>query len=94
MQIPEIRREIDSIDAELLALYLKRMELARQIGKLKEEAGLEIYNPAREQEILAKVRETAPKELSSYAELLFSTLFELSRSYQKNNAATNGTTSK
>lgn len=85
MEITEIRQQIDAVDRDLLALFLRRMELAKEIGICKQQADLPVYNPAREREILAQVTENSPEGLDGYARALFTTLFELSRSYQGNN---------
>ena len=84
MEIAEIRKQIDTVDQDLLDLFLRRMELAKEIGLCKKQAGLPIYNPTREREILAQVTENSPEGLDGYARALFTTLFELSRSYQGN----------
>ncbi len=81
MELTEIRADIDRIDAELLRLFLKRMELADKTAKYKAAHGLPILNKEREREILAKVTEDAGA-LERYAYHLFATLLELSRSRQ------------
>ena len=81
MELTEIREHIDRIDAELLRLFLERMELADKTAEYKAAHGLPILNKEREREILAKVTETAG-ERERYAYHLFATLLELSRSRQ------------
>ncbi|MBR4211153.1 MAG: chorismate mutase, partial [Oscillibacter sp.] len=81
MELTEIREHIDRIDAELLRLFLERMELADKTAEYKAAHGLPILNKEREREILAKVTETAG-ERERYAYHLFATLIELSRSRQ------------
>ena len=51
-----LRAEIDAIDRQLVALLGKRAACALQIGRVKEEAGLPVYQPAREAEVLENVR--------------------------------------
>jgi chorismate mutase/prephenate dehydratase len=51
--IGELRREIDALDGELLALVSRRAALARRIGELKG-AGA-VYRPEREAQILRAV---------------------------------------
>ncbi|HTQ76748.1 MAG TPA: prephenate dehydratase [Burkholderiales bacterium] len=51
--IARLRREIDALDDELLALLQRRAGLAREIGTLK--AGGPAYRPERESEILARI---------------------------------------
>lgn len=52
-----LRDEINLLDAELIQRLTRRLEVARQIGQVKTELNLPIYDPAREQEILAKLEQ-------------------------------------
>ena len=81
MELSEIRTKIDSVDDQLLKLFLERMDLAEEVATYKNEHHLPILNKQREREILAKVTEAAG-EKERYAYHLFSTLFELARSRQ------------
>jgi len=51
--IDKLRREVDRLDGELLALLQRRAQLARRIGALKGAAAA--YRPERESEILRRV---------------------------------------
>ncbi len=53
--LSSLRSEIDRIDKELVALLNRRAEVAAQIGQVKAQQGLEIWSPAREEEVLTKV---------------------------------------
>ena len=81
MELSEIRTKIDTVDDQLLDLFLQRMELSEEVAAYKNEHNLPILNKAREREILAKVTEKSG-EKERYAYHLFSTLFELARSRQ------------
>jgi chorismate mutase / prephenate dehydratase len=52
MKLEEWRKEIDSIDAELVGLVNRRAIIAQKIGALKAAAGLPVVDEAREDEIL------------------------------------------
>ena len=54
--IDALRRQIDAIDAKLVELLNARAACAVEIGRLKELAGLPVYQPAREAEVLEHVR--------------------------------------
>lgn len=82
MDLSEIRKEIDTIDDELVRLFCARMELSAQVADYKKANNLPIFVPAREQAILDCVAQKAGSELSDYAQTLYRTIFELSRSYQ------------
>ena len=82
MDISELRSEIDKIDDELVKLFGQRMDVAARIADYKKENNLPILVPAREREKLADVAQKAGPEMANYTRVLYSMLFELSRSYQ------------
>ncbi|MGM9588763.1 MAG: bifunctional chorismate mutase/prephenate dehydratase [Faecousia sp.] len=82
MELQELRSQIDSIDDELVRLFGARMDIAAQIADYKKEHGLPILQPSREREKLQDVAKKAGPEMSNYTRVLYSMLFELSRSYQ------------
>ncbi len=82
MDLKEYRQEMDAIDNELVALFVKRMEVAAGIADYKKENNLPILAPAREREKLQDVAKKAGPEMAGYTKVLYSMLFELSRSYQ------------
>ena len=52
--IAPYREQLDSIDSELLRLLSKRMEIAREIGRIKKEKGLTVFQPFRYKEIMER----------------------------------------
>ena len=82
MDLTEIRQEIDGIDQELVRLFCARMNLSAQVADYKKANNLPIFVPARERAILQKVAQMAGPEMENYPRVLYSMLFELSRSYQ------------
>ena len=82
MDLHQLRLEIDKIDDELVKLFGARMEVAAQIADYKKENGLPILVPAREREKLQDVAQKAGEDMANYTRVLYSMLFELSRSYQ------------
>lgn len=82
MDINELREKIDQIDDSLVRLFVERMDIAAQVADYKKANNLPIYVPAREREILQSVAEKAGPEMANYSRVLYSMLFELSRSYQ------------
>ena len=59
MSIEELRNRIDVIDDQLVRLLNVRVACAVEVGRLKHEAGLPIYQPEREAHVLAKVKQSA-----------------------------------
>ena len=51
-----LRREIDDIDEQLVRLLNERAKCALAVGREKQRAGLEIYQPLREAEVLSHVQ--------------------------------------
>ena len=82
MDIKELRNEIDQIDDQIVKLFGQRMDVASRIADYKKEHNLPIFVPAREREKLQDVSEKAGPEMANYTRVLYSMLFELSRSYQ------------
>ena len=82
MTLEELRKQIDAIDDQLIQLFQDRMQVAASIAQVKKENNLPVLNAAREREKLADVASKTKEEMQDYARVLYSLLFELSRSYQ------------
>lgn len=88
MELTQLREQIDKIDDSLVSLFAERMHIAAQIADYKKENNLPVFVPQREREKLADVAQKAGSEMANYSRVLYSLLFELSRSYQsKHNMA-------
>lgn len=87
MNLEELRQEIDRIDDEMVRLFGTRMEVAAQIADYKKEHDLPILQPARERAKLQDVAKKAGPDMANYTRVLYSMLFELSRSYQSKRSA-------
>ncbi|HEY9462528.1 MAG TPA: chorismate mutase [Vicinamibacterales bacterium] len=59
MTIDELRSRIDVIDEQLVRLLNVRVACAVEVGRLKHEAGVPIYQPDREAQVLGRVRKSA-----------------------------------
>ena len=82
MDLTALRCEIDSIDDELVRLFVKRMDVCAQVAAYKKANGLPILMSVREQEKLEDVAQKAGPELADDARQLYALLFQLSRDYQ------------
>ena len=56
-KLNEIRKEINSIDNQLLPLLMRRMDAAGKVADIKREAGIPVLDAQREQQILDRIRE-------------------------------------
>jgi chorismate mutase len=66
-RLDDLRRRIDALDEHLVRLLSERAACALQIGHEKRAAGLEIYQPSREAEVLAHVQGINPGPLDDEA---------------------------
>jgi chorismate mutase/prephenate dehydratase len=80
MNLANIRKQIDELDRKIIGLLNDRTRLALEVGKIKAEAGREIYAADRESEIYRKIDEEAkgpmPKDSlkSIYREIMSASL--------------------
>ena len=56
MDISDWRKQIDELDRKLVELLNQRARAAHEIGKLKQKAGMPIYEPDREQTVFQNAR--------------------------------------
>ena len=56
-ELQALRAGIDSVDEDIVRLLDKRARLARRIGEIKQENGLEAYAPARERAVMNRVKD-------------------------------------
>ena len=59
LTIEDLRGRIDVIDDQLVRLLNVRVACAVEVGRLKHEAGLPIYQPDRESQVLTRIRQAA-----------------------------------
>lgn len=83
MELEELRQQIDAVDRRLVQDIKDRMNVAAEIGRYKREHGIPVMDSKRERDVLHKIVEMADDPMmNSYYKVLYSLLFELSRSYQ------------
>ena len=79
----QYREQIDRIDDEIVRLFSERMAVAGKIAEYKKENGLPVYDGRREREKMKALTEKTPEEFKEYTRLLYSQIFEYSRSWQR-----------
>ncbi len=57
MQLSDIRKRIDAVDARLLALLNERADLVHEVGEVKRRDGSSIFAPEREEKLLRSLDE-------------------------------------
>ncbi|HZJ75630.1 MAG TPA: prephenate dehydratase domain-containing protein, partial [Clostridia bacterium] len=83
MDLQDYRKQIDNIDERFVKLFCERMDVAAKIADYKKENNLPILDPRREREKLEEIADMCSDKTANYARSLYSLIFELSRSYQK-----------
>lgn len=95
MDLINLRAQIDEIDAEIVELYERRMEISRQVAEYKIETGKKVFDKAREEEKLRKVKSLTHNEFNSHGiEELFEQIMSMSRKLQYRLLVENGSLGK
>ena len=82
--LPQLRKQIDLLDNQIVALLNHRLKLAEKIGGLKLHNGDKVYNPSRERELLSRLcgRLRGPL-LESELRIIYQRILQASRAHQK-----------
>lgn len=83
MDLQEARSSISRIDEELTSLFVKRMELSKEIAAYKKDNHMSVFDRSREREVVNHVCDLAGKDFETYIRVLYGTLLDVSRSYQR-----------
>ena len=81
-ELPAIRQDINDVDEQIRALFLKRMSLALEVAQTKAETDDKIYKPDREAEIIQKRTAGMDEELRLKYTALLQSMIRASREYQ------------
>jgi chorismate mutase/prephenate dehydratase len=83
-KLQELREKIDKIDTQIVELLKERIEVAKEIGKLKENMGYESFDLLREKEILNKILKINQKVFPEDAlKVIYSEIIKACRSAQQ-----------
>jgi chorismate mutase len=84
LQLEEYRVQIDEVDRRIVALLNERTSVVEDIGRVKREAKLPIYEPKREDQVFANVTESNGGPISQDAvRRIFERIIDEMRSIQK-----------
>lgn len=82
--IDDYRQEIDRLDRELLRIFNARAALALEIGEIKKQRGLPVYDPDRERRIFEAMTAANPGPLEDDAIIrLFERVIDESRRLER-----------
>lgn len=80
--LDELREQIDEIDSKLVVLLNRRAELALQVKETKQKDKMSVYSPARERQILDRVKSMSEQGVFPQAPLerIFGNIISATRS--------------
>ena len=83
MDLLELRGKLDVIDEKIVALYEERMAISSQVADYKIETGKKVFDRAREEEKLRKVRALTHDSFNAHGvQELFEQIMSMSRKLQ------------
>ena len=82
MSLDELRKQIDEIDDKISELYVKRMEVCKQIGIEKANIGSAVNVSEREKAVINRITNGKSDDMKRYLKLLYDTVFFQSKNYQ------------
>ncbi len=84
-KLEQVRKTIDEIDDQIIGLIMRRLDLVREIGAIKEISDREVDDPEREAEIVDRLQGTISGRLSvEEIRTVFGPIFSLAKNIQKN----------
>jgi chorismate mutase len=85
MDISDWRKIVDDLDCKLTALLNQRAAAVVEIGRLKRNTSLPIYEPDREREVIANVHRSSAGPLAERdLAQIYERIMDVMRSIQKN----------
>lgn len=83
MDLLELRGKLDVIDEQIVRLYEERMDICSQVADYKIETGKKVFDAAREEEKIRRVRSLAKNEFNAQGvQELFEQIMSMSRKLQ------------
>jgi chorismate mutase len=84
MDISDWRKKIDDLDRQLASLLNERASAAVEIGRLKRNTNLPIYEPDREKQVIANVQRASQGPLAARdLAQIYERIMDVMRSIQK-----------
>ena len=83
-RLAECRNQIDTVDLKLLALLNERTRIVEEIGRIKQDLSLPIYEPKREDQVFHNVTSNNQGPLSAEAlKRIFERIIDEMRNIQR-----------
>tara|TARA_B000000475_G_scaffold222143_1_gene185497 strand:- start:148 stop:414 length:267 start_codon:yes stop_codon:yes gene_type:complete len=80
--LDEHRHKINLIDYQIVSLIDERMNIASNIGKIKQKDNIRIFNKNREREILTNLKQKSKYLSYNEIEKIYEIIFEISKKNQ------------
>ena len=81
-KLEDLRNQINEIDDRIVDLYLKRMDVVKQVAAAKTDTNKAVNDSEREDAIIYRLSKNVPDQLKLYIKELYKTVFHTSKSYQ------------
>ena len=83
MDLKQLRDEIDDIDSQMLSLFLKRMDVCREVADYKKQHNMPVLQTGREQQIIDRIKAlTGDPNLEAGTSALFTSIMDISKVLQ------------
>ena len=82
MDLSQARGEIDGIDRELASLFVRRLEIVREVAAYKASIGMNIHQPQREKEVINRLLDQTDERFHADLTALYDRIFDISRALQ------------
>lgn len=82
--LDEARQALDAVDRKMVALFEERMQLSREIARIKRAMGKDVLDASREAQVLeSRTAMLSDAALSDAVKELYATVMRLSREEQR-----------
>lgn len=82
--LKDLRDQIDALDDEILSYLQKRVAISKQIGDVKRDSGLNVFDMAREESVLKKLASHSTEKFpASFINAVYGEIIDYSRAIQR-----------
>ncbi|MDY5998343.1 MAG: chorismate mutase [Erysipelotrichaceae bacterium] len=82
-ELEEARIKINEADSMMAKIFEQRFMAVKKVLEYKKENGMAIFDPVREQEVIARNTALVSEELQPYYKEYLQMLMDISKKYQK-----------
>lgn len=82
MELNELRNRIDTLDDDILSLFLERMDICKEVAAYKKANAMSILQTGREEQLLTRLKSLTPEEQRNGTEVLFTNIMDISKALQ------------